>query len=73
MCAILTCTGIKYVLQNNLIPEEYIIKPLLLACFWKTPFKITSHPGPTGVTIASQFMVILRWFASLLCLEDQLP
>jgi len=38
--------------------------------------KLAARPGPTGVTIASQFMVILQhawWITSLLGLREQLP
>ena len=77
--AVLTCSGILYSLQHRLVPKEYI-DPLILACFCcalgHIPPKIAARPGPIGVTIASQFMVILqhaRWLASLLGLENQLP
>ena len=42
----------------------------------ETPQKLAARPGPTGITIAAQFMVILkhaRLLASLLGLEELLP
>ena len=42
----------------------------------ETPPKLAARPGPTGVTIGAQFMVILkhaRLLASLLGLEELLP
>ena len=51
-----------------------------MACFCcaidEIPPKLAARPGPTGVTIGAQFMVILRharWLASLLGLEELLP
>jgi len=77
--AVLTCACILFAIKNKLILEGYIV-PLIMACFCcslnETPPKLTARPGPTGVTIAAQFMVILkhaRWIASLLGLQEQLP
>ena len=51
-----------------------------MACFCcamdEVPPKLAARPGPTGVTIAAQFMVVLkhaRLLASLLGLEELLP
>ena len=77
--AALTCACILFVLKNKLIPPKYV-DPLIMACFCcaidETPPKLAARPGPTGVTIGAQFMVILRharWLASLLGLEELLP
>ena len=77
--AALTCTCILFVIKNKLIPKMYI-DALIMACFScamdETPPKLAARPGPTGVTIGAQFMVILRHarlLASLLGLEELLP
>lgn len=69
---VLTCTCFIFALRNDLLPVNYIT-PLLLACFHcslgKYPPRLSARPGPTGVTIASQFMLLLehaQWFLSLL-------
>ena len=79
MGSLLTCVCFIYSRRNNLIPDEYVT-PLLLSCLYcslgELPPRISSRPGPTGVTISSHFMVILkhaRWFLSLLGLHEQLP
>ena len=77
--AALTCSCILFAIKNKLIPETYIV-PLIMACFCcamdETPPKLAARPGPTGVTIAAHFMLILkhaRLLASLLGLEELLP
>ena len=77
--AALTCACILFVINNKLIPRKYI-DALIMACFCcamdETPSKLAARPGPTGVTIGAQFMVILRHarlLASLLGLEELLP
>ena len=77
--AVLTCTCILFAIRNQLIPEKYI-NPVIMACFCcamdEVPPRLAGRPGPTGVTIAAQFMVILkhaRLLASLLDLEELLP
>ena len=77
--AALTCACIKFAIKSKLIPPKYI-DPVIMACFCcaidETPPKLAARPGPTGVTIGAQFMVILRharWLASLLGLEELLP
>ena len=77
--AALTCACILFVIENKLIPREYT-DALIMACFCcamdETPPKLAARPGPTGVTIGAQFMVILkhaRLLASLLGLEELLP
>ena len=79
MGSLLTCVCFIYSRRNKLIPDEYVT-PLLLSCLYcslgELPPRISSRPGPTGVTISSHFMVILkhaRWFLSLLGLHEQLP
>ena len=77
--AALTCACISFVIKNKLIPGKYT-DPVIIACFCcaidEVPPKLAGRPGPTGVTIAAQFMVILkhaRLLASLLGLEELLP
>ena len=77
--ASLTCASILFAIKNKLIPEKYI-DPVIMACFCcamdETPQKLAARPGPTRITIAAQFMVILkhaRLLASLLGLEELLP
>ena len=77
--ATLTCTCIMFATKSKLIPPKYI-DPVIMACFCcaidETPPQLAARPGPTGVTIGAQFMVILRharWLASLLGLEELLP
>ena len=77
--AALTSVCILFAIKNKLIPEEYI-DAVIMACFCcamdETPPKLAARPGPTGVTISAQFMVILkhaRLLASLLGLEELLP
>ena len=78
--ASLTCTCLSFAIKNRVIINPHYVTPVVLACFCCaldiTPPKLAARPGPTGVTIASQFMVILqhaRWIASLLGLHEQLP
>ena len=77
--AALTSACILFAIKNKLIPEKYI-DPVIMACFCcaidEVPPKLAARPGPTGVTIAAQFMVILkhaRLLASLLGLDELLP
>ena len=77
--AALTCACILFAIKNKLIPEKYT-DALIMACFCcamdEMPPKLAARPGPTGVTIGAQFMVILkhaRLLASLLGLEELLP
>ena len=77
--AALTCACILFVIKNKLIPKK-CIDALIMACFCcamdETSPKLAARPGPTGVTIGAQFMVILRHarlLASLLGLEELLP
>ena len=77
--ATLTCVCLLFAVKCNLVCEPYIT-PLIMTCFCctlgRTPPKLAARPGPTGVTIASQFMVILqhaRLIASLLGLHIYLP
>ena len=79
MGAALTCACILFANKIKLIPEEYT-DALIMACFCcamdETPPKLAGRPGPTGVTIGAQFMLILkhaRLLASLLGLEELLP
>ena len=74
----LTCACILFAIKNNLILEKYI-DPVIMACFCcaidEVPPRLAAKSGPTGVTIAAQFMVILKhaWLlASLLGLEELL-
>ena len=77
--AALTCACILFAIKNKLIPVKYI-DAVIMACFCcamdEIPPKLAARPGPTGVTISAQFMVILkhaRLLASLLGLEELLP
>jgi len=77
--ATLTCACLLFAVKCDVVSEPYIT-PLIMACFCcalgKTPPNLAARPGPTGVTIASQFMVILqhaRLIASLLGLHVYLP
>ena len=78
--AALTCACILFVIKNKLIPDMKYIDALIMACFScamdETPPKLAARPGPTGVTIGAQFMLVLkqaRMLASLLGLEELLP
>ena len=77
--ASLTCACILFAIKNELTVEKYT-DPVIMACFCcaidEVPPKLAARPGPTGVTIAAHFMVILkhaRLLASLLGLEELLP
>ena len=78
--AILTCVCLLFAIKCNVVKEPQYITPLVMTCFCcalgKMPPKLAARPGPTGVTIGSQFMVILqhaRLIASLLGLHVYLP
>ena len=79
VAASLTCACIIFAIKNELIVKNYT-DPVIMACFCcgmdEVPPKLAARPGPTGVTIAAQFMVVLkhaRLLASLLGLEELLP
>jgi len=77
--ASLTCACLLFAIKCHIVSEPYIT-PLIMTCFscalGRIPPNLAARPGPTGVTIASQFMVILQhaqWIASLLGLHVYLP
>ena len=79
IAASLTCACILFAIKNELTVKNYT-DPVIMACFCcamdEVPPKLAARPGPTGVTIAAQFMVVLkhaRLLASLLGLEELLP
>ena len=75
--AMLTCASLLFAIKHRIMVS---LPSMLLTSFCCAldivPPKLAARPGPTGVTIASQFMVILqhaRWITSLAGLHEQLP